>query len=97
MLLTVVLVYQQGRKLSENELRCAEGVVGDVRTHAVLINGKEVHRAVCMGGSTEVLPPLIEPRFTGMSPLALGLEGYEEVETPAGIVFYRQGWWCRVR
>jgi hypothetical protein len=62
-----------------------------------LINGKEVHKAVCMGGSTEVLPPLIEPRFTGMSPLALRLEGYEEVQTPAGIVFYRQGWWCRTR
>ena len=43
MLLTVVRVYQQGRKLSEAELRSAEGVVGDVRTHTVLINGKEVH------------------------------------------------------
>jgi hypothetical protein len=28
-LLTVVLVYQQGRKLSEKEFRSAEGVVGD--------------------------------------------------------------------
>jgi len=97
MLLTVVRVYQHGRKLSEKELRSAEGVLGDVRTHTVLINGKEVHKAVCMGGSTEVLPPLIEPRFTGMSPLALGLEGYEEVKTPDGIVYYRQGWWCRMR
>ena len=97
MLLTVVRVYDRGRKLSEKELRSAEGVVGDVRTYSVLLNGKEVHKAVCMGGSTEVLPPLIEPRFTGVSPLALSLEGYEEVQTPAGIVLYRQGWWCRVR
>jgi hypothetical protein len=78
-LLSVVRVYRHGRKLSEKELRSAEGVLGDVCTHTVLINGKEVHKAVRMGGSTEVLPPLIEPRFTGMSPLGLGLEGYEEV------------------
>ena len=94
---TVVRVYQHGRKLSEKELRSAEGVVGDVRTHSVMINGKEIQQAVCMGGSSEVLPSLIEPRFTGMSTLALALEGYEEVKTPAGIVFYRQGWWCRMR
>jgi hypothetical protein len=86
-----------GRKLSEKELRSAEGVLGDVRTHTVLINGKEIHKAVCMGGSTEALPPLIEPQLTGISPLALGLEGYEEAQTPGGTVFYRQGWWCRTR
>jgi hypothetical protein len=95
MLLTVVRVYDRGRKLSEKELRSGEGVVGDVRTHTVVLNEREVCQAVCMGGSTQALPPLIEPRFTGMSTLALGLEGYEEVRTPAGIVFYRQGWWCR--
>ena len=97
MLLTVVRVYDRGRKLSEKELRSAEGVVGDVRTQSVMFNGKEIHQAVCMTLTTESLPPLYEPRFTGMSPLALGLEGYEEVKTPAGIVFYRQGWWCRMR
>ena len=82
MLLTVVFVYQHGRKLSEKELRSAEGVVGEVRTHTVLINGKGVHKAVCMGGSTEALPPLIEPRFTGMSTLALGLEARFGREDP---------------
>jgi hypothetical protein len=41
--------------------------------------------------------PLIEPQLTGISPLALGLEGYEETKTPEGIVFYRLGWWCRMR
>jgi hypothetical protein len=97
MLLTVVRVYQQGRKLSEAELRTAVGVVGDVRTQTVQINGKALRQAVCMGGSKESLPPLIEPQLTGISPLALGLEGYEEVKAPEGIVFYRQGWWCRVR
>ena len=97
MLLNVVRVYQQGRKLTEAELRAAAGVVGDVRIHTVQVNGREIRQAVCMGGSKESLPPLIEPQLTGMSPQSLGLEGYEEALTAAGIVFYRQGWWCRVR
>jgi hypothetical protein len=83
-LLTVVRVYDRGRKLSEKELRSADGVVGDVRTQTVQINGQEIHQAVCMGGSTESLPPLIEPRFTGMSPLALGLEVTRKRKLPRG-------------
>jgi len=97
MLLTVVRVYDRGRKLSEKELRSAEGVVGDVRTQTVTINGRDVYQAVCVTLTMESLPTLFEPRFTGMSPLALGLEGYEEVKTPNGVVCYRQGWWYRVR
>jgi hypothetical protein len=97
MLFTVVLVYDKGRKLSEAQLRSAPGVLGDVRTHIVQINGKAVRQAICMGQTTANLPPLIEPQLTGISPLALGLEGYEEVKTAEGIVCYRQGWWCRTR
>jgi hypothetical protein len=97
MLLNVVRVFQQGRKLSEVELRAAVGVVGDVRTQVVHIDGRAIRQAVCMGQTTASLPPLIEPQLTGISPLALGLEGYEEVKTASGIVFYRQGWWCRTR
>jgi hypothetical protein len=97
MLLTVVRVYQQGRKLSEAELRAAVGIVGDVRTQIVHIDGRAIRQAVCMGGSKESLPPLIEPQLTGISPLALGLEGYEKAQTAEGIVFYRQGWWCKMR
>jgi hypothetical protein len=43
------------------------------------------------GPNTESLPRRIEPELTGISPQALGLEGYEEVKTAVGIVFYRQG------
>lgn len=50
-----------------------------------------------MGGSKESLPSPIDPQLIGISPLARGLEGHEEVKTPEGIVFDRQGWWCRVR
>ena len=98
MRLNVVRVYQQGRKLSERELRTAEGVVGDVRIHIVQTqDGRSVRQAILMALTTEALPPLFEPQLTGISTLALGLEGYEEVKTAGGIVYYRQGWWCRVR
>lgn len=97
-LLTVVRVYQQGRKLSEAELHSTVGVVGDVRIHVVQApDSRFVRQAVCMGGSTQALPALIEPQLTGISPLALGLAGYEEAQTAEGIVLYRQGWWCRIR
>ena len=38
---------------SEAELRSAPSVVGDVLTHTVLINEKEVHQAVCMSGTKD--------------------------------------------
>lgn len=50
-LLTVVRVYDRGRKLSEEELRSAEGVVGDLRTQTVQINGRDVS-GHCMGQTT---------------------------------------------
>jgi hypothetical protein len=49
-----------------------------------------------MDGRKESLPPLIEAQLTGISPPALGLEGYEETRSPEGIVFYRQAWWCTI-
>lgn len=69
MLLTVVRVYQQGRKLSEAELRSAVRVVGDVRSQVVQIEERAVRQAVCMDGTKQSLPPLIEPQLTGISPL----------------------------
>ncbi len=98
MLLIVVRVYQQGRKLSERELRNAVGIVGDVRIHVErFTDGRSVRKAVCFIGTTEAIPALIEPQLTGISSLSLGLEGYEEMSTASGIVFVRQGWWCRVQ
>ena len=97
MLLTVVRVYQQGRKLSEAELRAAPGVIGDVRTQVVQINGKAVRQVVCMGGSKESLPPLIEPQLTGISPLALGLRRLRGGQDSRGDRALRQGWWCKMR
>ena len=81
-------------------LNCAapRASVGDVEIHVVQTpDGRSVRQAVCMGGSEDALPALIEPQLTGMSVQSLGLEGFEEVRTAQGIVFYRQGWWCRTR
>jgi hypothetical protein len=64
MLLNVVLVYDHGRKLSEVELRAADCVVGDVRTQTIHVNGKDVLQVVCMGQTTDNLPPLIKPQLT---------------------------------
>jgi hypothetical protein len=58
---------------------------------------RTVRQAICMSLTTEAFPPLFEPQLTRISNLALGFEGYEEAQIASGIVFYRQGWWCRVR
>lgn len=92
MLLAVVRVYQQGRKLSERDLRNAVGVVGDVRIQVVQAqDGRPVRQATCTALTTEGLPALIEAQLTGMIPVSLRLEGFEEVQTTGGVVFYRQG------
>ena len=85
MLLTVVRVYQQGQKLSEAGLLTAEGVVGDVGTQSVQINARTVRLAVCIGGSKESMPPLIEPQLTGISPMAVGCESTEGRYDPPSV------------
>jgi len=98
MRLYVVRVYHRGLKLSERELRTADGVLGDVRIQIVQQpDGRSVREAICMGQTMHELPRLLEPQLAGISTLALGLEGYEEARTASGIVFYRQTWWCRLR
>jgi hypothetical protein len=89
MLLTVVRVYQQGRKLSEAELRAA--VTGCWRrAYPDRADQRESDTPGLLHGRQQgILPPLIAPQLTGISPLALGLEGYEEAQTAEGIVFYR--------
>jgi hypothetical protein len=47
-----------------------------------------------MGQTTQNLPPLFEPQLTGISPLALGLEGYEKGD-PEWDRVLPEGWWCR--
>src|SRR5215471_8885796 len=98
MRLSVVRVYHRGLKLSERELRHAEGVLGDVRIQIVQQpDGRSVREAICIALTTQCLPRLLEPQLVGISTQALGLEGYEEVKNADGFVYYRQGWWCRVK
>ena len=85
-------------KLSERDLRREEGVWGDVRIQiAQQPDGRSVREAICMGQTTTNLPRLLEPQLAGLRTLAFGLECYEEVRNADGIVYYRQGWWCKVR
>jgi hypothetical protein len=51
-------------------------------------DGRSLYRAICISLTTETLLLLFEPQLTGISTLALGLEGYEEAQTASGIVFY---------
>jgi len=96
MLLSVVRVYDRGRKLSELELRQAERVEGVCVYRPVLQpDGRSVREAICFDLTREALPALLEPQLVGMSPQSIGLEGYEEAKTAAGIVFYQQGWWVQ--
>jgi hypothetical protein len=98
MRLYVVRVYFRGVKLSEREVRREEGVLGDVRIQIVQQpDGRSVREAICMALTTQCLPRLLEPQLVGISTQALGLEGFEEVKNADGIVYYRQGWWCRVK
>jgi hypothetical protein len=86
----------ESNKLSDAELRNAVGgVVSNVRTQRAH-QWKGDLGGICLG-SKEPLPPLIEPQLTGISPLGLGLDGYEEGQTPAGVIFYHQAWWSRMR
>ena len=98
MRLYVVRVYHRGLKLSERELRREEGVLGDVRIQIVQQpDGRSVREAICIALTTQCLPRLLEPQLVGISTQALGLEGYEEIKNADGLVYYRQGWWCRVK
>ena len=45
---------------------------------------RSVRQAICMALTARTLPPLFEPQPTGISALALGLEGYEEAQTSDG-------------
>jgi hypothetical protein len=98
MLLYVVRLYHQGRRLTEPELRAAQSVHGDVHIHFDrFADGRSLNKAVCFDGTREALPALMEPQLTGISSLSLGLEGYEEARTADGTLFYRQVWLCRLR
>jgi hypothetical protein len=98
MLLYVVRLYHQGRRLSEVELRAAQSVHGDVHIHFDrFADGRSLNKAVCFDGTREALPALMEPQLTGISSLSMGLEGYEEARTADGTLFFRQVWWCRLR
>jgi hypothetical protein len=97
MLLTVVRVYHQGRNYPSASCAKPKALQATCARRSFRSREERSGQAVCLDGNKESLPPLIEPQLTGISPLALGLEGHEGARTQDGTVFYREGWWCRMR
>ncbi len=88
-------MYERGRGLSESEVRHAIPVVGDLRIHDVSENpGGSFRReaVLVVDGDKPLLRPLLDPKVEGMSVLAFGLKGYEQLATKRGAVLVAQEW-----
>jgi len=86
-------MYVCGCRLSETELRHAIPIIGDLRIHKVSNNPGAAFRreaVLVIDGDKPVLRPLLEPRLAGMSVLAFGLRGYEQLDTKRGPVLVVQ-------
>lgn len=87
-------MYRDGKRLSDNELRLATGVVACVRVHSTWVVNHMVTDAT-MDACPNPYPRLVEPRLTGIAQLALGIEGFEVIERNGETVYKRQCWLCR--
>jgi hypothetical protein len=90
----VIRMYRGGKRLSEEELRSAAGVVADVRVQTVQRGTRVVSEAL-MTECPNPYPRLLEPRLAGIAVLALGIEGFEEIERNGETIYQRQCWLCR--
>ena len=90
----VIRLYQDGRRLSDKEIRTAVGVVADVRMHTVMRGTRVVSEAV-MADCPRPYPLLVEPRLSGVAVLALGIEGFEQIARNGEPIYLRQCWLCR--
>ena len=88
----VIRLYRDGERLPDSEILSAVGIVGDVRMQTVMRGTKVVTEASLTGGH---YPPLAEPKVVGIAPLALGIEGFEEIVRDDMTVYLRQCWLCR--
>jgi hypothetical protein len=99
MKLRIKPLYAQGRRLTERELDAAPSVNGEVTIDQMTEHEtrKVFRRAACIaiGGFNSLLPDLIEPKVVAISKLGMGIEEYEKVQTEAGVMYFRQAWWCR--
>ncbi len=65
--------------------------IADGDTITLLDGSRQQHRIHCCPA------PIDRTAAHRNEPGVVGLEGYEEMQTVSGIVFLRQGWWCRMR
>jgi hypothetical protein len=89
----VIRMYRDGRRLSDEEMRSATGVVADVRVQTVQ-RGTRVVSDALMTECPNPYPRLLEPRWAGIAVLALGIEGFEEIVQGVATVYLRQCWLC---
>lgn len=90
----VIRLYENGRRLPDNEIRRAVGIVADVRMHTVMRGTRVVSEAV-MADCPHPYPPLTDPRLSGIAVLAVGIEGFEELMRDRQTIYLRQCWLCR--
>ena len=88
----VIRLYRDGERRPDSEILSAIGVVGDVRMQTLMRGTKVVTEASLAGGH---YPPLAEAKVVGIAPLALGIEGFEEIVRDNMAVYLRQCWLCR--
>ena len=81
--LEVTPLFDKGRRLSKDELKCVTPVRGDVTIGFVSWNGRTVYEATVLHGKNHLLPRLIEPTVVGVATIAMHIEGFEPVKTPA--------------
>jgi hypothetical protein len=87
-------MYRDGERLSDNEMRSAVGVVGDVRVQEILRGARIITEAL-IAECPNPYPRLIEPRLAGIATGALGIDGFEEIVRGNVTVYLRQCWLCR--
>jgi hypothetical protein len=75
-----IRMYRDGQQPSDNDLRTAVGIVGDVRAQAITRGARIALIPEC----ANLYPRLIEPRLAGVATGALGIEGFEEIARRKG-------------
>jgi len=88
----VIRLYRDGERLPDSQILSAIGVGGDVRMQTLMRGTKLVTEASLARGH---YPPLAEAKVVGIAPLALGIEGFEEIVRDNMTVYLRQCWLCR--
>jgi len=87
----------RGRRLAWREVINGPSYIGDLRTHEVTAGDERFTVATLFPddpASQDRLPPLYEPVFAGIAPLAMRLRGFERIERGRDSFAVVQEWHC---